>query len=145
MQKSWFGSRRRTKVRQRAKTRLKTHIKMKFEMFTLKISTQNPLSLSFFVSKSGFLSFICVFLFCAKCGSHLLLVYLILTKRSSPVAKDAQSASMSSTVLYSERLILNEQSASFGVSPKAISEPLGALECEEQADPLETYIPRDER
>ena len=27
MQKAWFGSRRRTKVRQRAKTRLKSHIK----------------------------------------------------------------------------------------------------------------------
>jgi hypothetical protein len=52
---------------------------------------------------------------------------------------------MSSLVLYSEKLIRKEQSASAGVSPKAIRVPLGDFECEEQAEPLETNTPSAER
>ena len=56
-------------------------------------------------------------------------IYLFtLTKRSSAFARDAESASISSFVLYSERLIRSEQSASSGVSPNAISVSLGLPE-----------------
>ena len=58
---------------------------------------------------------------------------------------DEQRASTSSFVLYSEKLIRKEQSACVGVSPKEISVPLGAFECDEQADPLETKTPSAER
>ena len=37
-----------------------------------------------------------------------------------------------------------EQSASAGVRPNAISEPLGADACEAQAEPLDTKIPSAE-
>ena len=70
---------------------------------------------------------------------------LILTSFSRAVAREAQSASTSSLVLYSEKLIRNEQSASAGVSPNAISVPLGVFECEEHAEPLEINIPSAER
>ena len=56
-----------------------------------------------------------------------------------------QRASISSVVLYSEKLIRKEQSASAGDNPKAISVPLGVFECDEQAEPLDTNTPSADR
>ena len=54
MQKSWFGSRRCTGVRQRAKTRLKTHVKIEIRKnFYIKISLYHQIldskAISFFI------------------------------------------------------------------------------------------------
>ena len=65
----------------------------------------------------------------------------VLTRRSSAEEREETSASISSRVLYSLRLIRSEQSASCAESPKAISASLGFAECEEQAEPLDTNIP----
>ena len=60
------------------------------------------------------------------------------TSLSSPLARDSQSASISSSELYSDRLTRNEQSASAADSPKANSVSLGCAACDEHAEPLET-------
>ena len=71
--------------------------------------------------------------------------YFILTSLESADESESQRVSMSLFSVYSERLTRSEQSASAGVMPKAMSAPLGFLECEEQAEPLETKTPSAER
>ena len=65
MQKSWFGSRRRTGVRQRAKTRLKNTHKNEIWEFYLENFYTKPLSLSFFDRKSWFLYYFIFVCFCS--------------------------------------------------------------------------------
>ena len=55
------------------------------------------------------------------------------------------SASISDSVVVSEMLIRMEQSASLGERPKAVRALLGVVEWDEQADPLDTYIPSPDR
>ena len=56
------------------------------------------------------------------------------------------SASISSLVFLYERLILIEQSASLALLPKAMSaDDLWEVSFDEQAEPLDTYMPPDER
>ena len=69
---------------------------------------------------------------------------LIFTSVEIPIASASVSASISSFVLYSERLIRKEESARRASRPKAMSAELGVAECEEQADPLDTNIPFEE-
>ena len=64
MQKSWFGSRRRTGVRQRGKTRLKNTHKNEIWEFYLENFYTKPLSLSFFDRKSWFLYYFIFVCFC---------------------------------------------------------------------------------
>lgn len=63
----------------------------------------------------------------------------------SPDCRAFSNASTSSSVFCAQKLMRSEQSAAAGVSPKANSVLLGPCACEEQAEPLETAIPRDER
>ena len=77
---------------------------------------------------------------------QLFFIYLfIFTSVEIPLCSASISASISSFVLYSERLMRSEESALFSLSPNAISAELGVDECDEQADPLETKIPFAER
>ena len=73
--------------------------------------------------------------------------YLILTRFSIPSFKFSIRQSISSLELKGERLTLIEQSASKSESPKPRRARLIFLvaEFDEQADPLETYIPLEER
>ena len=52
---------------------------------------------------------------------------------------------MSDSVVFSDMLTRIDESASDADSPNAVSALLGVCECDEHAEPLETYIPSPER
>ena len=69
----------------------------------------------------------------------------ILTNLAIADSSEATSASISSLVLYSDKLMRSDWSAAEAESPKAVSASLGSFECDEQAEPLETNTPSAER